>query len=69
MGAKMGVNRDPEWRAAPDLAARLGDEGWPLLDYLLDPPQGAAAAPRRTAAGRDQRRAALEALIEAAFGP
>lgn len=79
MGTAMGV-KHLGWTHAPDLASRLGDEHWPLLDYLLAPPQvtaqGATAPISRAALKRGtstrnspERRAALEALIQAAFGP
>lgn len=73
------------WTPAPSAdSARLGDEGAPLTDYLLHPPaipgapQDVGAEPRlwsrrrrkvRHADPADQRRAALRALIDAAFGP
>lgn len=81
MGPAMGV-KHLGWTHAPDLASRLGDEHWPLLDYLLAPPQvtaQGATAPtpishatlKRGTSARNspERRAALEALIQAAFGP
>lgn len=67
--------------APPDELARLGDEGWPLLDELLSqrPPMvrdpsagaqgGAESARHRHEAQHEAQRAALRALIDAAFGP
>ncbi|GHC64254.1 hypothetical protein [Neogemmobacter tilapiae] len=54
----------------------LGDEGWPLAHYLLHPPGPQPSPvwqisrqPPSDADPADSRRAALEALIIAAFGP
>ncbi|WP_168217390.1 hypothetical protein [Paracoccus liaowanqingii] len=49
--------------APPDEAARMGDEDWPLLDELLARVSTVLPDP-----DRQERRAALQALINAAFG-
>lgn len=71
------------WTPAPPAdSARVGQDGTPLTDYLLHPPPVPGAPPpvdlprlwfpRRHRGGApdpaDQRRAALRALIDAAFG-
>jgi hypothetical protein len=73
MGQKMGLTFLP---APASEMQSLGDEGWPLAHYLLNPP-GAdqppvwqpSRLPPSDADPSDNRRAALEALIIAAFGP
>lgn len=66
----MGIGWTP---APPEDSARLGDEGWPLTDYLLFPPDaapcGASAADGAQAARIAAHQQALRALIHAAFDP
>lgn len=52
------------WKPAPpEVAAKVGDEHWPLLDDLLVPSEAPFPDP-----GRQSRHEALRALIHAAFG-
>jgi hypothetical protein len=69
MGATMGLSAPSlHWQpASDDEVARLGPEGWPLLDYLLY--ETGEAPPPEDDPRIDAQRAALRALIEAAFGP
>lgn len=68
MGATMGLNTPSlHWQPAPEgEIARLGAEGWPLMDYLLN---DTAKAPPDDDPRIDEQRAALRALIDAAFWP
>lgn len=68
MGATMGLNPPSlHWHPAPeDEVARLGAEGWPLMDYLL---HDAAETLPDNDPRIDAQRAALRALIDAAFWP
>lgn len=64
----MGLSWTP---LPPQAFASLGQEGWPLADYLLN--QSDAPAPLPAVAHEEhdnaRRRAALQALIECAFPP
>lgn len=62
----MGLSWQP---APPDDFARLGDEGWPLADYLLRPDPDRRTALPDPDPDHPARLEALRALIAAAFGP
>lgn len=51
----------------PHAFARLGQDGWPLADYLLR--DGEGPAPLHQDRDHARRHAALRALIESAFDP
>ena len=62
MGATMGVGRALDWQPDPPDQAIRDDEVWPLLEDLLARDPAMAERPHKA------QRAALAALIEAAFG-
>ena len=60
----MGLNETLQWQPVSPGQAVQDDEAWPLLDDLLARDGGMAADPRHA-----PQRAALAALIAAAFDP
>ena len=58
----MGIGPALDWQPDPPDQAVRDDETWPLLEDLLTPAPAMADRPHAA------QRAALEALIEAAFG-